>query len=102
MDSMGYDLAVVASIFAVGGILFGHFEERTPKVRRVAKFVLFMGLTAVLSATLGRAAVYVMLAVFFGAFVVIHGWWLPKQGVNGLTGEPRRRYYELRGWHWPE
>ena len=28
------DVAVMASMFAVGNILFGHFEERTPKWRR--------------------------------------------------------------------
>ena len=34
------DVAVMASVFAVGNILFGHFEERTPKWRRVLKFFL--------------------------------------------------------------
>ena len=37
------DVAVMASLFAVGNILFGHFEERTPKWRRVLKFFLFTG-----------------------------------------------------------
>jgi hypothetical protein len=30
--------------------------------------------------------------------VVIHVWWLPKNGVNGWTGEPKERYYELIGY----
>jgi hypothetical protein len=29
---------------------------------------------------------------------VIHGWWLPKQGIHPLTAEPKERYYKLRGW----
>ena len=29
MDSW-FEVALVATIFAVGNILFGHFEERTP------------------------------------------------------------------------
>jgi hypothetical protein len=29
---------------------------------------------------------------------VIHMWWLPKHGINGWTGEPRAKYYQLRGW----
>jgi hypothetical protein len=33
-----------------------------------------------------------------GIVAVIHGWWLPKHGVNGFTGEPRDKYYALRGW----
>ena len=35
MDSW-FEVALAATIFAVGNILFGHFEERTPKWRRVA------------------------------------------------------------------
>jgi hypothetical protein len=27
------DVAAMASLFAIGNILFGHFEERTPKWR---------------------------------------------------------------------
>ena len=27
----------------------------------------------------------------------LHGWWLPRKGVNGWTAEPRDRYYELLG-----
>jgi hypothetical protein len=30
--------------------------------------------------------------------LIIHGWWLPKKGINGLTAEPKEKYYELRGW----
>jgi len=30
--------------------------------------------------------------------LVIHLWWLPKHGINGWTGEPREKYYALRGW----
>jgi len=36
MDSW-FEVALAAAIFAVDNILFGHFEERTPKWRRVMK-----------------------------------------------------------------
>jgi hypothetical protein len=26
---------------------------------------------------------------------VIHLWWLPSNGVNGWTGEPKEKYYAL-------
>lgn len=29
--------------------------------------------------------------------IIIHGWWLPKHGINGWTGEPRDKYLELVG-----
>jgi len=34
------------------------------------------------------------------AFVVFHLWWLPHHyGINGLTAEPKEKYYEFRGWN---
>jgi hypothetical protein len=99
---MWFEVAIITSIFAIGNILFGHFEERTPKWRRVTKLLLFVGLTILITRTLGRVWLYVLLAVMFFAFLLIHGWWLPKNGINGWTGEPKEKYYAFRGWKWPQ
>src|SRR5262245_29805861 len=45
---MWFAVAVTTTIFAVGNILFGHFEEKTPKWRRTAKVVLVLGFVAAL------------------------------------------------------
>ena len=29
----------------------------------------------------------------------IHGIVLPKKGINGWTGEPKSKYYDMRGWN---
>ena len=49
------DVAVMATLFALGNILFGHFEERTPKWRRVLKFFVMVTAVTAISATAGRA-----------------------------------------------
>lgn len=95
---MWMDLAISASIFALGNILFGHFEEGVPKWRRAAKFLLMMGLVALISAKLGRVWVYLFIGLMLLGACVIHAWWLPRHGINGWTGEPKDKYYELRGW----
>ena len=92
------DIAVMASLFAVGNILFGHFEERTPKWRRVLKFFLMTGAIVLISATAGRPWSIGVVAALCSVVLVIHGWWLPKQGINGWTAEPKDKYYALRGW----
>ena len=92
------DVAVIASMFAIGNILFGHFDERTPKWRRVLKFFIMTGLIALISSTAGRAWSAAFVGTLLGLVVVIHGWWLPKHGINGLTAEPKDKYYALRGW----
>jgi len=33
-NSLWFEVAIVSIIYAVGNIVFGHFEERTPKFRR--------------------------------------------------------------------
>ncbi len=96
-QTLWFDVAVVMTIFAVGNICFGHFEEHRPKWQRLLKVVLILGVTLCLSATLGRAWAYGVLSLPLLAAVYVHAWWLPKHGVNGWTAEPRERYHELIG-----
>ena len=101
-DSLWVEAAIVLGIFAVGNILFGHFEQHRPPVRRLAKVVLVLGITIALSSTLGRAWGLGWLLLPLGAAAYVHLHWLPKHGVNGLTGEPRDKYLALlarRGHH---
>jgi hypothetical protein len=92
------DVAVMASSFTVGNILFGHFEERTPKWRRILKFFMFTGLIALISATAGRAWSVGFVGAIFSVVLVLHLWWLPRHGIHPFTAEPRDKYYALRGW----
>lgn len=98
---MWFEVAVVATGFAIGNILFGHFEEGTPKWRRVLKFVIVVGMTIGVSNLAGRRWAFLLLALLSIAPLVIHVWWLPKHGINGWTGEPKDKYYQLRGWKRP-
>ena len=92
------DVAVVAMLFAVGSILFGHFEERTPKWRRILKLFVVTGVVALISSTAGRAWSAALVCAILGTAAFMHAWWLPKHGIHPLTGEPRDKYYALRGW----
>ena len=92
------DVAVVASIFAVGNIVFGHFEYGTAKWRRVLKFVLVTVITALIASTGGHA----WSAAFITAIATIglsaHFIILRKHGIDPWTAEPRDKYFALRGW----
>jgi hypothetical protein len=98
MDSLWFEVAVITSIFSFGYIFFGHFEMFTPKWKKVLKIVVFTVLACTISALFGRVWVFVMLGVLSSFVIVIHAWWLPKNGINGLTAEPKEKYYALRGW----
>lgn len=94
-ETLWFDLAVVFGIFAFGNVLFGHFEEHKPKGRRVLKVALFALVTVVLSLYGLRWVAFTLIGLLVLAGVYVHGIWLPRHGVNGLTGEPRDRYYDL-------
>ena len=95
IDTRWFDVAVVMSIFAVGSVLFGHFEQHKPRARRVLKVVIVLGVTLLVAETMGRAAAYGLLAIPLAGAAYVHLVWLPKHGINGWTGEPRDKYLAL-------
>lgn len=95
---MWFEVALVTSIFAVGNIFFSHLEEGIPRWRRFVKLLFFISLAVLISATVGRFWFFVFLGTMLIFPLVIHLWWLPKHGINGWTGEPKEKYYALRGW----
>jgi hypothetical protein len=98
-DSIWFEIAVVSMIFALGNILMGHFEEQTPKIRRVGKYLLILLIVCSLSVCLGRTLALSFLSLFILPVLYIHAYYLPrKMGINGWTGEPKAKYYEFRNW----
>jgi len=95
---MWMTVAITAIIFAIGNILFGHFNERTPKWKRVTKVVLVLAFVDVILAAAGLVWGLAPIALMLVVAAVVHLWWLPRHGINGFTREPRDKCYELRGW----
>ena len=96
---MWFEVAIVSIVYALGNILMGHFEEQTPKNRRVGKYLLTLLVVCGLSIYFGRTAAMVFLALFLIPFLYVHGYYLPtKKGINGWTGEPKSKYYDFRNW----
>jgi len=91
-------LALMAVMLAVGNVVFWRFDPRQPLWRRILKVVVTLAITAAVSRYLGAVGVIVWFAIVILPIVYIHGIWLPRNGVNGWTAEPREKYYALRGW----
>jgi hypothetical protein len=96
------DVAAMAVFLAAGNVLFRHFEPFAPVWRRVLKAAVTLAITAAVSYYFGRKGVLIALGIAFLPVLYIHAIWLPRHGVNGWTGEPREKYYALRGWPPPE
>ncbi len=95
---MWMELALLYGIYAVGCILFGQFETRTSRAKRLLKFAVFTGIEALIYAAFGRPWSFLWLLIPLAFAIYVHMIWLPQHGVNGFTGEPKERYYALRGW----
>ncbi|MEQ8337117.1 MAG: hypothetical protein RIA62_07215 [Cyclobacteriaceae bacterium] len=97
--SLWFEIAIVSIIYALGNILMGHFEERTPKIRRVGKYLLTLVIICGLSILFSRAVSMICLVALVTPVIYVHGYYLPrKKGINGWTGEPKKKYYEFRKW----
>lgn len=98
LDTFWLDVSVFLFLILLGHILLGHFEDYRPKWRRVLKACISLALFLALLAAFGRFWAWMALGVpVMLGVVAVHGWWLPKHGINGWTGEPREKYLELVG-----
>jgi hypothetical protein len=98
-DSLWFEIAVVSILYALGNILLGHFEERTPRIKRMSKYLLTVFIVCALSISLGRVVSMCFMASLLIPVIYIHAYYLPKKkGINGWSGEPKSKYYEFRKW----
>ncbi len=94
-DTYWFDVALVMTIFSVGTICLGRFEEHKSRGRRLAKVGIVLALVLGLSMIGLRVVAWGLLALVGVAAAWIHLSWLPRHGINGWTGEPRDKYLEL-------
>jgi uncharacterized membrane protein len=96
------DVATVAALLAIGNIVFWRFEPRKPLWRRLLKVFAALLITVAISQYAGRIGVVIAIGIAALPVIYIHAIWLPRNGVNGWTAEPREKYYALRGWTRPD
>jgi len=96
-ETYWFDVAVVSTLLMLGQLFFGRFSEYQPRWRRFIKSVVGLVIIVGTSAIFGRTWAWMLIGALGAALIVVHGWWLPRHGVNGWTAEPRARYYELLG-----
>ena len=76
-------------------VVFNNFEKHLPIRRRVIKLLVVIGILAVIGILLSRYAFWAVIALMTIGQVYLHGWYFPKQGINGLTAEPHEKYLEV-------
>ena len=95
------ELYVLIGVLILGASIFAVFEVETPRWRKVLKWLILVAATVGLYYVVGHLALLLpIVGVVVGGMV--HVIWCRKHGIHALYATPRRRYYELRGWSWPE
>jgi hypothetical protein len=97
-DTLWFEVSIVTIFFLIGHIVFGHFEERSPKWRKFVKYLVTLAIIILLSVYFGRTVALIILGLAVLPVIYVHGVLLPRKGINGLTGEPKGKYYDFRGW----
>lgn len=88
-----HELLIVLTIASIAYFLvFNNFEKHQPTPRRVVKLLVVVGLLAVIGILFGRVAFWGVIALMTIGQIILHAWYFPKQGINGLTAEPYDKY----------
>jgi amino acid transporter len=89
------EILLVLTIASIAYFLvFKNFEKHLPARRRVTKLFMVVGVLAVIGVLFGRLAFWGVITLMTMGQVLLHGWYFPKHGINGLTAEPYAKYLE--------
>ena len=95
------ELAVLLAVAVIGQSAFARFEIETPALRKIIKWFTMVALTLGLYALIGHWSLLVPL-VMGAVGTTFHFTWCRRNGIDPLRATPVRRYYQLRGWTWPD
>ena len=99
INSVWFELFIFSSILLFGNILMGHFIERTPRFKRIIKTVIILIIMLLISIFFGKIIAFIFFSLFLIPLLYVHIIILPKNGINGWTGEPKEKYYDFRKWN---
>ncbi|MDQ3142725.1 MAG: hypothetical protein M3Q56_10820 [Bacteroidota bacterium] len=85
-NTLWFEIAIVSIVILFGHIFLGHFEERSPKWRKVAKYFATIIIIISTSVFFGSTVAFILFGLAFIPVLYIHGVLLPKKGINGWTG----------------
>ncbi len=89
------DIMIVIGIMILANIVFNNFEKHLPLSRRLLKSVIIILIISLIRVYGGSKLFLCFLIVLSIGQFILHFWWFPKNGINGLTAEPYDKYLEL-------
>ena len=95
------ELGLLIVIQIIGTSIFAPFEIESSPLKKIIKWMIIAALTIFLYVIIGHWSIIIPLIIpLMGLTYHIH--WCRKNGIDPLKATPRKQYYKLRGWKWPE
>ncbi len=95
------ELSILLILQTLGMSIFSRFEVETPLWRRLLKWSFLIFGTLALYYPFGHWAL-LLPGTMVIAGSLAHVYVCRREGIHPLYATPRRKYYEFRGWSWPE
>ena len=87
------ELLIVFTIASVAYfVVFNNFEKHLPVARRILKLFIVVGTLAIICLLFSRYAFWGLITLMTMGQIILHGWYFPQKGINGLTAEPYDKY----------
>jgi len=81
-NTLWFVIAIVSIVILLGHILLGHFEERSPKWRKLLKYLVTVLVIILISILFGRILALKILGLAFIPVIYIHAVLLPRKGIK--------------------
>lgn len=95
-NTLWFEIAIVTILYLLKNIFLGHFGERSPKWRKLLKYLVTVIIIISISIFFGRTIALIILGLTLIPVFYVRAVLLPKKGINGWTGEPKSKYYNFR------
>ena len=95
------ELGALLAFAIVGQSTFARFEIETSAIRKIVKWSTMTAVTLALYRFIGHWSL-VFPATLGALGSTFHVVWCRRNNIDPLRATPYRRYYELRGWKWPD
>jgi len=94
LPSIGIAEIIIVLVIAIVAyfLVFNNFEKHSPVTRRILKLGIVVGTLVILGVLFGRYVYWGVIVIMTIGQIVLHGWYFPKKGINGLTAEPYDQY----------
>ena len=95
------ELFVLLMLSVFGQSIFSAFSLGVPAWQKILKWLALIAITLGLYRFIGHWALVFPAVTGLGGMAA-HFTWCRRKGIDPLRATPLRKYYELRGWAWPE